>query len=54
MAQITNIRDSSKVSPFWEASSCAATQDFSNIFVKVEGSLPCPPEISSVLYPKFD
>jgi hypothetical protein len=29
------------LSPSWEAASCAATQEFPNIIMEPEGSLPC-------------
>jgi hypothetical protein len=36
----------------WEAASCAATQEFSNIFFEPEVSLLCSEELSTGSYPK--
>jgi hypothetical protein len=41
-------------SPFWHANSLSATQEFPNIFIEPDGSLPCPQEPTTDPYPEPD
>jgi hypothetical protein len=50
--QLTQLIDSMKLSPSWEAASCAAIQKFTQYFMEPEGSLSCSQEPSTGQYPE--
>jgi hypothetical protein len=45
--QQERLTNSTELSPFWEAASCAATLEIPNIFAEPEVSLPCSKEPST-------
>jgi hypothetical protein len=48
------LNNSLELCPSWEATSRSATQEYSNIFLEPEGSLPCSQEPFAGSYPESD